>query len=188
MSSLLDPSWPTRQEHVPMSLDEYLALSDQPKAEYVDGVAIVSPPATHGHNKVQRRLANLLEGSLDLDLDVVTDPGWTFKGRWRVPDVAVFATKDPEAVFVADVPVLVVEVLSPSTASEDTVRKSVEYLEAGIGQYWIVDRHNRALVVFAHTDTGWDPILRLDDTRPTGSVVVGDHGEVGIDLEALLRP
>ena len=44
MSSLLDPSWPTRQEHVPMSLDEYLALSDQPKAEYVDGVLTLRVP------------------------------------------------------------------------------------------------------------------------------------------------
>ena len=58
------------------------------------------------------------DGVNDTLMDVVTDAGWTFKGRRRVPDVAVFATKDPEAVFVADVPVLVVEVLSPSTASD----------------------------------------------------------------------
>ena len=188
MSSLLDPPWPGRPERVPMSLDEYLALREQSKAEYVDGVAIVSPPATHGHNKVQRRLANLLEGALPAELDVVTDAGWSFEDRRRVPDVAVFASRNPEAVFVEDVPLLVAEVLSPSTASEDTVRKSVEYLEAGVGQYWTVDRGNRVLVAFANSGNGWDPLLRLDDARPSGVVAVGQHGEVAIDLEALLRP
>ncbi len=188
MSSLLDPPWPTRPEHVPMPLDDYLALREHPKAEYVDGVAIVSPPATHGHNKVQRRLANLLEGSLAAELDVVTDAGWSFGGRRRVPDVAVFASKSPEAVFVDDVPVLVAEVLSPSTWSEDTVRKSVEYLEAGVGQYWTVDRANRVLNVFANSGDGWDVVLRLDDARPAGEVAVEEYGEVALDLEALLRP
>lgn len=187
MSSLLDPPWPARPEHVPMPLDDYLALEGHPKAEYVDGEAVVSPPASSGHNLVQRRLAQVIEDGLTDEVQVRTDAGYRRGDRHRVPDIAVFTNKD-DVVFDDHTPVLVVEVLSPSTWVEDTVRKSVEYLKAGVGQYWTVDRANRVLVAFANTGGGWDVALRLDDTRSTGTISVGDHGEVALDLEQLLRP
>lgn len=187
MSSLPDQDWPTRLERVPMSLDDYLALPDKPKTEYVDGEAIVTPPSTSGHNLVQRRLANVIEAALSSELGVRTDAGWARGDRRRIPDVAVFANKDDVA-YDERTPVLVVEVLSPSTASEDTVRKSAEYLAAGVNQYWIVDRANRTLTVFGNNGRGWDRLLDLDDRRPAGAVAVGEWGEVALDLVDLLRP
>ena len=179
---------PDRLERRPMGLDEYLALPEGIHAEYVDGVAIVSPPAASGHNTTQRRVANALEAGLSGEVHVRTEAGWQAGDRYRIPDVAVFTTKDPDIVYDQTTPILVVEVLSPSTASEDTVRKSTEYLAAGVSQYWIVDRVNRSLVVYANTGDGWDPILELDADHPAATVIVGDWGEVELDLESLLRP
>lgn len=170
-----------------MSLDDYLALPERPKAEYVDGEAVVTPPATNGHNKTQRRLANLIEAALPEDLDVRTDSGWVHEGRYRVPDVSVF-DRMADVVYDERTPILVAEVLSPSTASEDTVRKSGEYQIAGVEQYWIVDRANYTLAVFGNNGHGWDRLLDLDPEHPSGTVRVGERGDVTIDLDDLLRP
>ena len=181
-----EPAWPSRLERVPMPLEEYLGLGERPKAEYVDGTAIVTPPATAGHNRVQRHLAHLIEQALPPERDVRTDAGLRHDGRYRVPDIAVFERRDPEVVWSDDVPLLVVEVISPSTASEDTVRKSVEYLRAGIAHYWLVDRPNRVLVAFDNVGDGWELVLRLDDDLPAGEVEVTGHGTVPLDVRALL--
>ncbi|GAA1524135.1 Uma2 family endonuclease [Nocardioides humi] len=171
-----------------MSLEEYLALPEGMHAEYVDGEVIVSPPAASGHNKAQRRIANVIEESLADELDVRTEAGWQRQQRYRIPDVAVFPEKDPAVVYDDSTPILVVEVLSPSTASEDTVRKSGEYQQGEVTQYWIVDRDRRTLSVFVNNGEGWDRLLDLDEKSPTGTVTVGEWGEVALDLDALLRP
>lgn len=181
------PEQIVRQERWPMSLEEYLALPEGIRAEYVDGEAIVSPPATSGHNKAQRRVANVIEAGLGDAVDVRTESGWAAEDRRRIPDVSVFTNKD-DVVFDENVPILVVEVLSPSTASEDTVRKATEYLAAGIGQYWIVDRSEPSLLVHGNNGQGWERIAVLDDQHPTATIALGEWGEVSLDLRDLLRP
>ena len=82
---------------------------------------------------------------------------------------------------------LVVEVISPSTKSEDTVRKSTEYLAAGVGQYWIVDRDARELVVYENHGGEWAQVVVLDQSHPAATVQVGEWGEVALDLDLLLQ-
>ena len=181
------PAWPTRLERRRMPVDEYLGLPEGIHAEYVDGEAIVSPPASRGHGKVQFRLAGLLERSLP-GLDVGIECGWRHAGRYRIPDVAVFPMRNPDVVYDDQTPVLVVEVLSPSTASEDTVRKAGEYQAAGVDQYWIVDRAARTLAAFGNNGHGWDRLLDLDEERRNGAVAIGEWGDVPLDLADLFRP
>lgn len=94
--------------------------------------------------------------------------------------------KIPDGRFAEEPPLVVVEVLSPSTRSTDTVCKSTEYFDFGVRQYWIVDRDAPSLTVFSHTPEGWEPLLELNGWTPTGSVEVGDHGTVELDLNAML--
>jgi Uma2 family endonuclease len=66
---------------------------------------------------------------------------------WLVPDVAVYAT-NPAADedwkrLVA--PVLVIEVLSPSTTRHDRHRKRPIYLSHGVREVWLVDRKKRCI-------------------------------------------
>lgn len=171
-----------------MGLAEYLALPEGVHAEYVDGVALVSPPGTRGHSQVQRRLAHAIEIGLSDQLDVGAEAGWQCGERYRILDVAVFETKDPDAGYDRSTPILVVEVLSPATASEDTVRKSTEYLAAGISQYWIVDRASRTIVAYANAGDTWAQIAVLDADSPIATIAVGSWGAVALDLDALLRP
>ena len=44
-------------------------------------------------------------------------------------------------------PILVVEVLSPATRRPDQMQKRELYLDAGVGEYWIVDGERREVRV-----------------------------------------
>ena len=89
---------------------------------------------------------------------------------------------------VTEPPLLVVEVLSPRTRVEDTVRKSAEYAAGGVARFWVVDPERRSLQVLQNVDGGWGlTLLDLDDAQPTGEVAVGEHGSVSVDLRDLVR-
>ena len=84
-----------------------------------------------------------------------------------------------------ETPALVVEVLAPGTRAEDTLRKSREYGDAGIGQYWLVDPDLRTIDVLDNTDGAWGVMAHLDDDHPTAEITVGGHGVVPLDLSAV---
>ncbi len=168
-----------------MSVDDFLALPDGVRAEYVDGVAIMTPPGTWEHQGVALVVAMALKAALP-HLAVATESGVrTSASRFRVVDVGVAEVR-PEGRFTETPPLVVVEVLSSSTRSEDTVRKSTEYATVGVAQYWIVDRDAGSLTVYANNGGGWDVLLGLDETHPQGTVDVGDHGPVELDLVSIL--
>jgi Uma2 family endonuclease len=168
-----------------MSWEEYLDLHVEGKAEWVDGEVVVSPPNNAGHGVSAARLAAALGGALP-ELQVGNDIGlWLPHNRLRGPDLMVFASL-PTTTFVEEPPILVVEVLSPSTRSEDLLRKGPEYAAAGIGQFWVVDPEGRSLEVYTNVVGTWELLLHLDDDHPTGEVAVGEHGVVPLDLTAIL--
>lgn len=50
----------------------------------------------------------------------------------------------------------------------------------------MVDPELRRIDVFVNQDGEWEPALHLDDASPTGAVAVEPHGEVPVDLCAIL--
>ncbi|MFB9314895.1 Uma2 family endonuclease [Nocardioides plantarum] len=179
------PTEVDRLVRVPFDFEDYLALPEWHRAEYVDGMAIVSPSPVAAHQRISHRVVDVIQAGCP-GLFVLAAVGvWTGERRSRIPD-AYATERSFEGSWSDQTPVLVVEILSPSTRREDTLRKSTEYADAGIGQYWIVDRDHRTLTVLGNTGHGWDTLLDLDDSTPRGSVAVGDHGVVAIDLATLL--
>jgi Uma2 family endonuclease len=188
VSSFLEAAMPAESiEYVPMAFEAFLDLPREVRAEWVDGVAIVMTPGTWGHNSAALRLAIALDGALR-NVIVVTEGGVrTDRKKYRVGDVAVLPAGDlPEGKFAETAPLVIVEVLSPSTRGEDLVRKSHEYQVAGVGQYWVLDREEPSLRIFENSGDGWLPLVTLNDANPVGSVVVRDHGAVELDLNALI--
>lgn len=167
-----------------MSLEDYLALPEGVRAEWVDGIAIVTPTPVAPHQRISFKLANAIEAGCP-GLFMVEAVGYrTSPTRYRIPDI--IATPEPfDGSWATTTPVIAVEILSPGTRTEDTVRKSHEYVTAGVEHYWIVDRDNRTFTALVNAGDGWDIALELDDEQPTGSVGVGDHGTVEVSLEAL---
>lgn len=171
---------------VRMSWEEFLALPHPPKAEWVDGEAVIDvAPVVFPHGDAVCRLLLLL-GPLFPDHFLVTEVGlWLPRNRLRAPDLMMVAER-PEGDWVTAAPVLVAEVLSASTRSEDTVRKSMEYAAGGVQQYWVVDPDLRAIDVWRNVDGEWDPLARVDDAHPTAEVELGGV-PVRIDLRQILR-
>jgi Uma2 family endonuclease len=74
------------------------------------------------------------------DVEMITDAG--FPASVRVPDVVVIqeelvSTAAPR--FTADEALLAVEIVSPGSQRTDTLVKPVEYANAGIPHYWVID-------------------------------------------------
>jgi Uma2 family endonuclease len=172
-----------------MSRAEFDALPREVRAEYVRGVALMSPPPVYGHQWLEMRVVRFLIEALP-GMEVATEVGLDLGDSLRIPDVVVYATVEEqydETEWMPVPPVLVVEVLSRTTRTEDLLRKPMEYLAAGIAHYWIVDRKARALTALTAGDDGWTVVLELDDDNPRGDFEVTGHGRVTLDLTTLLR-
>ena len=169
-----------------MTYEQFWELPDDLRAEYVDGEAIVNPPPSFRHQEICARLHRLLTGQLSAGAVVALAVGWQLveKRRLRIPDVVVLESR-PSGDIVIEPPLVAVEVLS-TNRSNDLVRKATEYLDAGAGQYWIVDPRERVIDVFVRGEGGWDQVARIDANAPTASVAVDPFGHVTLSLDDLL--
>ncbi len=173
-----------RLERIPMSRERFDALPDGIRAEYVAGSAVVSPQARGRHQDIAINILVALRAALPTAV-VRHEAGFALpSGSLRIPDVSVQRVRDDEH-WSDDVPVVAVEVLSPSTWREDVFRKSDDYRVAGIEQYWIADRQSGTLVVRANRGAAWDVLLELGEDAPVGSVQVADLGSVALDLTSV---
>jgi len=172
--------------YVPMSWEEWLALPESARIEWVDGVAVMAPQPVRGHQDVVDRLKATLAAALPT-LVVVREIGvGEMRRRVRIPDVSVVERMSDEEWLAPVTPILVVEVLSPSTRREDLLRKAPEYLEAGISQFWVVDRQARTIEVLGHGGDRWETVAVVDDAHPSAEVALGEWGGVPLDVRLVL--
>lgn len=183
-------TWP---DHL-LTLDEWDALADDDtyrRAELVEGVLQMSPSPTTRHQRAQfalmKQLDRALTGSalaLINDVDVVLTS--SFPPTVRQPDVLVVPAAalqgDPTRLSAADVQ-LAVEITSPGSRRIDRVMKSVDYAEAGISAYWIVDLDAPVSIdAFELRDGRYEPVLQSG----TGRVTLDRPCPVTLDLNALV--
>jgi len=167
-----------------MSYEEYRALPEHVRAEWVDGEVVVSPSANFDHQEISFAVTTLLKTSLPRLRIVEAVTTYLPHNRERIPDI-IAVTRRPEGTHITDTPVLVVEILSKSTRNEDTVRKSGEYLGAGIEQYWVVDPALRTIEVFERRGDTWASAAYVDEDSPQSDVAVGEFGTVPLELSVL---
>jgi Uma2 family endonuclease len=137
-------AWP---DHL-LTLEEFIELPEDNSRRYElqEGVLIVSPRANSLHQRVARRLMNMLDDQLPPeweavdDMEIVTQPG--FPASLRVPDVVIVREELVSSAvprFTAEEVLLAVEIISPGSKQTDTLVKPVEYAKAGIPHYWVID-------------------------------------------------
>ena len=134
---------------MPMARTDYDRIGELPHAEYAGGLLIVNPPTRH-HQRVVRRLLELLTAACPPGHEVLFERGWrTVEGHDRIPDLMVSGVGAcDDAMLIEPPPLLVVEVLSPSTRDIDLGDKTAEYSRAGAEWYWVVDPDEPSVVVF----------------------------------------
>lgn len=114
---------------------------DGNRYELIDGEIVVSAAPAPRHQLVVTALVVLLSGRCPDGLRVSQAPFAVelFADSVVEPDVLVFRPEDLDERGLVSPPVLVVEVLSPSTRARDLRRKKELYRRAGVASYWVVD-------------------------------------------------
>jgi Uma2 family endonuclease len=119
---------------------DYELLPEGFPAQLVAGRLVREPSPTYGHSYFSGQLyARLLAlvgpaRAVHAPQDVGIDEFNVFQ-----PDVLVLREIPPLDVHDVGIPLLALEVLSPSTARRDRRRKLPRYLAAGVAEVWIVD-------------------------------------------------
>jgi Uma2 family endonuclease len=128
----------------PVTFEEYLGLPEGlSPCEFVDGQAIVSPSPHLRHQVAAQRLSQTLAESAPAGLLVVQSPvDWVLSEvplNVRQPDIAVVDAGQIDQPRLATPPILVAEILSPTSRERDLVVKRRQYAAAGLPWYWLVD-------------------------------------------------
>ena len=144
-----------------MSLDEFLAWErEQPaRYEYADGVATMMTGASLAHVTITMNITFALRQALRGTgcRPFANDAKVVAAGSVRYPDVAVTCEPVTGSDDVVPDPILIVEVLSPSTEREDRGRKKFDYFATpSIRQYAIVEQNERRIDLYTRAANGWN--------------------------------
>jgi len=172
-----------------LSFEDYLSYDDGSERRYklLDTGELVEAPLENQANiALALALARYLEQFADwrlfrcgntaievspLTIELSNSQRKKVAQKTRVPDLICFTVQGMRKIsgghkglaLTDENPQLVVEVVSKSNASEDYISKSAQYAARGIKEYWIVDRHQKHVIVFT-----------LKDVRYVESIYKGD--------------
>lgn len=156
-----------------MTYEEYRNLPGDDRYELVEGELLLTPAPSNRHQAVlgniyfglrlflaERRLPAPRVAPLDVILadHTVLQPDLLYVSRERS------AIVDPDG-GTHGAPDLVVEILSPSTASRDLVVKRQLYGQYGVREYWIVDPKERSIEVLTQQGEGLETWQRFEETE-----------------------
>lgn len=109
--------------------------------ELFDGVLVVSPSPTRAHQRAVVNLCRRLADECPPQFEVLVAPldFQPTNRRSARPDVLVVSRDDPDDKALHRPPLLVAEVLSPSTKTKDLLLKKHLYETSGVPHLWVVD-------------------------------------------------
>jgi Uma2 family endonuclease len=134
-------------EHELLTSEDFLGwLEPGSHADLIDGEIFMHPPVSIPHADLLNFLDRVMAGYIEqFDLGVLYREVVAVRLSSRntfLPDLAYFRKDRRHVVeesYVDGAPEMVVEALSPRTASRDTGPKFAEYEQHGVEEYWILD-------------------------------------------------
>jgi len=150
---------PIRPDGYTVADIDALPESHASRYELVDGVLFVSPMPARRHQLLVDSLGDVLKRSCPPDL-VVQPLGQDVRSGERtnvVPDLLVDRVADIDLdAHVAAAPLLVVEVVSPSSRRMDLFIKVEVYEEMGIPSYWVIHPAQNWIKVYQLGQHGYE--------------------------------
>ena len=165
------------------------AQRQEGRYELVDGRVVMMVGASRAHGAIVRNLVLILCGQLDpRQWEVIAEFGLDAGPKTlRYPDVVVDRAGGSGDDYTASAPVLLVEVLSPSSQALDLKDKAAEYLQLPtLAAYIVFAQRQRKAWVWSQNETGFSSapaeitgedkiirIARLEVTLPLAAVYAG---------------
>lgn len=119
---------------------------------------IVEDVSRSSHSRALHKLSSLFMHHVEDKIDPKgriypeTDLYLAHDSRKYIPDLCFTSKANPilnaERDILTGVPDLILEVLSPSSLIEDTVKKFASYQNAGVKEYWIVNAEQRQISIY----------------------------------------
>ncbi len=136
------------------TVDEYLMLGEiKTPCQLINGEIIMSPAPSTKHQQVSRRLFKIIDAATSgkgelfyAPIDLYIDSVNVFQ-----PDLLYLSEANRSSLTDRGVegPVdIVVEISSPSNSNTDRHHKKINYLNHGVGEYWIVDPANGTIEIY----------------------------------------
>ena len=125
---------------------DYEALPEGFPAQLIDGWLVKEPSLTYGHQRLVSRILRCLVDLVGEDL-VVAAPADVLVDEVNVfqPDVVVLREPPLDSDHYVGVPLIAVEVLSPSSRSRDRDVKARRLIGIGVDEVWLVDPLERTI-------------------------------------------
>ncbi len=180
-----------------LSFAEYLTYSDGTDTRYelVGGELVPMALPTAGHGRIIKLLERLLDQEIEnrkLPYIPVRDMGVRIPrgvglATVRIPDLVVMKLTDWQSLqdkpavidFDLEPPVLVIEVVSPSTRNIDYRTKRTEYAGRDIPEYWIIDPMEQKISVLVNSDGWYD----VEEFATEQVIISPTFGELQISLD-----
>ncbi len=145
----------------------YEQMSEGEKTEFINGEVIVHSPVKLRHSSASGKLFTLLDTYV-----AVNDLG--FVGHEKIlialtrndyePDICYFrrevAERFTEEQMKFPAPDFAVEVLSPSTESNDRETKFLDYAAHGVAEYWLIDPKSKFVEQYELVDERYELLLK----------------------------
>ena len=174
-----------------MTAEEFLAWAEvRPEKhwELFDGVPRMQQSQNWGHARHVRRIARLFEDAINASalplfvgtqgLVVKTGPKSAFE-----PDIVIFAGPMDDHEIIVPEPIIVVEVLSPSTARKDLTVKLAGYFNVpSVEHYLIADWEEQEIIHYRREGAGLAKPVILRE----GNLFLDPPG-IGIDLAQIFQ-
>lgn len=133
------------------SYEEFEAMEKQENLtyEFIDGMVMMSPRPALKHQRINGRLYVALSAALaGKNCEPLQEADLILEKQNLVPDLMVICDEDlDEMKYYDKPPLIVVEIISPSSGSRDYFVKRRAYKELGVQEYWIVSPEESCIMV-----------------------------------------
>lgn len=171
------------------TLEDYYTLSDDRRAELIDGVIydMSAPTFVHQHilGNIFYTVKSFIEGRKGTCVPMVApvDVRLDCDEKTMVqPDLLILCDKGRICKWgIMGAPDFCLEIISESTGRKDYIKKLQKYTDAGVKEYWIIDPFRKVLVTYCWKD---DYAPHVQPLQGKAGLALYD-GELQIDLEEI---